>query len=188
MSGHSGYEMEDCVEALRGALASHGITLPSLRVDLPAFAGDYAPPMGLVALGNCNTGTARRLVDALGGRGVWWEVELAARGETVRAVRREVGARYGREAELCVAELLNNVVRHVGEGVAARVRVRAGGAARRVRVEVIDPAVGALPVLVVARGDDESGRGLALVDAVALAWGIEVRGEGKAVWFEVGVV
>jgi hypothetical protein len=52
-------------------------------------------------------------------------------------------------------------------------------------VEVTDPAVGALPVVIAARGDEESGRGLALVEGVALAWGVEVREEGKAVWFEV---
>ncbi|WP_185832636.1 hypothetical protein [Streptomyces sp. WAC 04229] len=54
-----------CVEELRAALALHGITLPSLTVDLPAFAGTYAPAVGLVALGNCNTATARALTAAL---------------------------------------------------------------------------------------------------------------------------
>ncbi|MFJ3302814.1 hypothetical protein ACIPSA_06810 [Streptomyces sp. NPDC086549] len=54
-----------CVEGLRSALALHGITLPSLRVDLPGFAGTYAPPAGLVTLGNCNTATARALAAVL---------------------------------------------------------------------------------------------------------------------------
>ncbi|MGW1027431.1 hypothetical protein ACWD4J_27690 [Streptomyces sp. NPDC002577] len=58
-------DMTRCVEELRDALAVHGITLPSLRVDLPTFAGTYAPPAGLVALGNCNTATARRLATVL---------------------------------------------------------------------------------------------------------------------------
>ncbi|MCK7627352.1 hypothetical protein MUU72_30380 [Streptomyces sp. RS10V-4] len=52
-----------CAEGLRDALAAHGITLPSLGVDLPSFAGTYPPP--LVALGNCNAATARRLADVL---------------------------------------------------------------------------------------------------------------------------
>ncbi|MEU1706433.1 hypothetical protein ABZ478_13645 [Streptomyces sp. NPDC005706] len=38
------------MEELRAALAAHGITLPSLRVDLPSFAATYRPPAGLVAL------------------------------------------------------------------------------------------------------------------------------------------
>ncbi|UIX31203.1 hypothetical protein [Streptomyces sp. GQFP] len=52
-----------CVEELHAALALHDITLPSLAVDLPTFASPYRP--GLVALGNCNTATARELAAAL---------------------------------------------------------------------------------------------------------------------------
>ncbi|MEU5099882.1 hypothetical protein [Streptomyces sp. NPDC020996] len=59
------YDVTLCVENLRTALALHGITLPSLRVDLPSFAGTYSPPAGLVALGNCNTATAHALATAL---------------------------------------------------------------------------------------------------------------------------
>ncbi|MFG2118376.1 hypothetical protein [Streptomyces sp. NPDC048710] len=59
------YDMTLCVEELRTALALHGITLPSLRMDLPSFAGTYTPPAGLIALGNCNTATARALATAL---------------------------------------------------------------------------------------------------------------------------
>lgn len=54
-----------CMEELRAALALHGITLPSLHADLPTFAGMYAPPAGLVALGNCNATTARALTAVL---------------------------------------------------------------------------------------------------------------------------
>ena len=59
------YDMERCVGELRTALAAHGITLPSLRVDLPTFAGTYPPSAGLIALGNCNTATASRLAAVL---------------------------------------------------------------------------------------------------------------------------
>jgi hypothetical protein len=67
MPDHSptAYDVTLCVEDLRTALAEHGITLPSLRVDLPSFAGRYAPPAGLIALGNCNTATARALTAVL---------------------------------------------------------------------------------------------------------------------------
>ncbi|WP_411103551.1 hypothetical protein [Streptomyces sp. cmx-4-9] len=50
--------------ALREALAAHGITLPSLGLHLMSYAGSYATPP-LIALGNCNPGTARALADAL---------------------------------------------------------------------------------------------------------------------------
>jgi hypothetical protein len=36
-----------------------------------------------------------------------------------------------------------------------------------------------------AAGDDEGGRGLALVDALATRWGVDADGAGKSVWFEV---
>ncbi|WP_329533682.1 hypothetical protein OG568_29140 [Streptomyces sp. NBC_01450] len=58
-------DVDRCVDDLRAALAVHGITLPSLHADLPSFTGAYAPPAGLVALGNCNTATARKLTVAV---------------------------------------------------------------------------------------------------------------------------
>ncbi|MCX4698285.1 hypothetical protein [Streptomyces sp. NBC_01373] len=59
------YDTTLCLEELRAALALHGITLPSLRMDLPTFAATYEPPAGLITLGNCNTATARALAAAL---------------------------------------------------------------------------------------------------------------------------
>ncbi|MFI9049530.1 hypothetical protein [Streptomyces sp. NPDC053427] len=56
-------DVDDCAEALRAALAANGITLPSLGTDLPAYAGNYR--LSLIALGNCNTATARKLTAAL---------------------------------------------------------------------------------------------------------------------------
>ncbi|MFG3117434.1 hypothetical protein ACGF4C_23905 [Streptomyces sp. NPDC048197] len=56
-------DVHDSAEALRTALKDNGITLPSLGVDLPGFAGSYAVP--LVALGNCNAVTARKLAEVL---------------------------------------------------------------------------------------------------------------------------
>ncbi|MFF0589371.1 hypothetical protein ACFYWD_25775 [Streptomyces sp. NPDC003781] len=58
-------DMTRCVEELRAALALHDIALPSLGLDLPTFAGAYAPPTGLVSLGNCNAATARALAAVL---------------------------------------------------------------------------------------------------------------------------
>ncbi|WP_267241727.1 hypothetical protein [Streptomyces sp. PR69] len=56
-------DADACVESLRAALIAHGILLPSLRLDLPTYASYHVPP--LVALGNCNLATARRLTEAL---------------------------------------------------------------------------------------------------------------------------
>ncbi|WP_438486641.1 hypothetical protein [Streptomyces sp. S186] len=56
-------DVHECAEELRDALKVHGITLPSLGIELPSFAGAYPPP--LVALGNCNMATARQLAEVL---------------------------------------------------------------------------------------------------------------------------
>lgn len=56
-------DVHTSAEELRTALKDNGITLPSLGVDLPGFAGSYGVP--LVALGNCNAATARKLAEAL---------------------------------------------------------------------------------------------------------------------------
>ncbi|GGZ95810.1 hypothetical protein AB0P12_32025 [Streptomyces subrutilus] len=49
---------------LRGALAVHGIVLPSLDLHLMSYAGSCGTPP-LIALGNCNPATALRLAEAL---------------------------------------------------------------------------------------------------------------------------
>ncbi|WP_435604306.1 hypothetical protein [Streptomyces sp. bgisy130] len=56
-------DVHESAEELRTALKDHGITLPSLGVDLPGFAGVYS--VSLVALGNCNAATAHRLAEVL---------------------------------------------------------------------------------------------------------------------------
>ncbi|MDG9720919.1 hypothetical protein [Streptomyces sp. DH24] len=61
---HPHHDTETCVDQLRAALEAHGITLPSLGVDLPTFASAYPTPP-LVALGNCNAETARALTAVL---------------------------------------------------------------------------------------------------------------------------
>ncbi|WSS17786.1 hypothetical protein OG533_29875 [Streptomyces sp. NBC_01186] len=48
---------------LGAALKTHGLTLPSLGVDLVTFAGRQ--PYALVSLGNCNLETARGLAAVL---------------------------------------------------------------------------------------------------------------------------
>ncbi|MFE6481719.1 ATP-binding protein [Streptomyces sp. NPDC057757] len=115
------------------------------------------------------------------------EVELLAFPKAVpdlrRAVRQHLGAPCA-DVQLCATELVANVIRHVGEGTPVRVRVaRSGG---RTRVEVTDPDPRALPVLLQAADDDESGRGPALLDAVAPRWGVDQGAAGKTVWCELG--
>ncbi|MFF1394491.1 ATP-binding protein [Streptomyces sp. NPDC058287] len=112
-------------------------------------------------------------------------VELLAVPKAVPVLRRVVRGHLGAacpEVQLCVSELLRNVIRHVGEGTPVRVaRVEGVG----VRVEVTEPDPRVLPVILRATGEDESGRGLVLLDAVARRWGVEQGAASKTVWCEV---
>ncbi|MEV0240350.1 ATP-binding protein [Streptomyces sp. NPDC050674] len=111
-------------------------------------------------------------------------LELLAAPAAVSGVRRALRA-HGIDVQLCASELVTNVIRHVGEGVPVTVRVweKEGG---RVRLGVTDPDPRALPVLVGAVGaEDESGRGLALLDALAVRWGVEQEAGRKTVWCEL---
>ncbi|MFE6691392.1 ATP-binding protein [Streptomyces sp. NPDC057743] len=101
-----------------------------------------------------------------------------------RAVRAHLGTSASCEVELCVSELVGNVIRHVGEGTPVSVHVTQT-VDGRVRIEVTDPDPRALPVLLQAAVDDENGRGIALLDAVALRWGVRQEGASKTVWCEV---
>ncbi|MFJ6948899.1 ATP-binding protein [Streptomyces wuyuanensis] len=85
------------------------------------------------------------------------------------------------DASLALTELLANVVRHVPDRRCALLIERGPDG---VRVEVRDESP-VLPRLLGSSPEDESGRGLALVDAVVHKWGVSQTGApGKTVWFE----
>ena len=81
---------------------------------------------------------------------------------------------------LLVSEVATNALVH-GAG---EVRVRVVPRPRGVRVEVLDGSP-QLPAKRAATVYDEGGRGIALVEAVATAWGSQATAEGKTVWFEL---
>jgi DNA-binding NarL/FixJ family response regulator len=81
---------------------------------------------------------------------------------------------------LLVSEVVTNAIVHAGTEVEVTVQLTPNA----VRIEVIDLAA-ALPVARDATDEETSGRGLALVEAMASAWGVEARPAGKIVWFEV---
>ncbi|MFD7624533.1 ATP-binding protein [Streptomyces sp. NPDC059851] len=113
-------------------------------------------------------------------------VGLLATPKAVPELRLAVREHLGRpcpELQLCVTELLTNVITHVGEGTPVTLRI--SGRATRLRVELTDPDPQARPALRRAAATDESGRGLALLDAVTVRWGV-ARGDGtKTVWCEL---
>ncbi|AJF66672.1 ATP-binding protein [Streptomyces vietnamensis] len=85
-------------------------------------------------------------------------------------------------AELVVAELANNAVRH-GRVPGRDFEVRMERGDDHVRIELSDARGERLPVP--AREPDEGGYGLLLVAALATAWGVKDRSVGKTVWATV---
>jgi hypothetical protein len=84
-------------------------------------------------------------------------------------------------AELLVCELVTNALLHARTEIGLRV-VHDRGCAR---VEVADGSP-ALPVTRHAGPDATTGRGLLLLDELAVAWGVESDSASKVLWFEVG--
>lgn len=83
-------------------------------------------------------------------------------------------------ASLLMSELVTNAVLHADSGIELRL-------AREqdvIRFEVEDHGSGK-PLRRHAAPDETSGRGLALVDSLSAAWGVEAVRAGKAVWFEL---
>ncbi|MPY61669.1 SpoIIE family protein phosphatase [Streptomyces spongiae] len=87
-------------------------------------------------------------------------------------------------AVLLVSEAITNVLVHTDTDALLIAEVTGGPDQRRMRVEVTDT------------GDDlphkrrpgelaSSGRGLLLIELLADAWGVDPRGEGKSIWFEL---
>lgn len=92
-------------------------------------------------------------------------------------------------AELLLSELMTNAYRHAKVPPGREIWARCILAEDRLRVTVTD-ADATPPTPATACPDDASGRGLALVVALADDWGAQGRacGIGKEVWFEVSLV
>ncbi|MGK5632240.1 SpoIIE family protein phosphatase, partial [Streptomyces sp. URMC 123] len=108
---------------------------------------------------------------------------LTAARHMVREAVRTWGAR-GRadEVELVADELMTNALLHTDGGAVVTVRMFPGPE-RRLRVEVQDSS-STWPRRREPGEAGVSGRGLLLVDRLADVWGVESRGNGKAVWSE----
>lgn len=91
-------------------------------------------------------------------------------------------------AELLLSELVTNSIQHARVPSGREIGVRLARYDGKLRVEVAD-ANNRHPEPRSAEADDESGRGLALVVALAERWGCCPRrhGIGKAVWAELKI-
>jgi anti-sigma regulatory factor (Ser/Thr protein kinase) len=81
---------------------------------------------------------------------------------------------------LLASEVVTNALRHGTGPISLGCRADT----LTVRIEVADDSR-ARPTVRTAEEDDESGRGMFLVDALASDWGVTDTPTGKTVWFEV---
>ncbi|MFF3937683.1 ATP-binding protein [Streptomyces phaeofaciens] len=120
-----------------------------------------------------------------------WDIAFTAEPAEAAALRRVMRSHLALwglhdltdEAQLCVTELVSNVITHVGPGTPATLVVSMNGL--RLRIEVHDPDTRALPTLLGGTADSESGRGMALVDAIAVHWGVQLCPDRKVTWCEL---
>ncbi|MFF3332287.1 ATP-binding protein [Streptomyces sp. NPDC002888] len=120
-----------------------------------------------------------------------WTLPFVAQAEEVAALRRVMRLHLGiwgmpdlvEAAQLCVTELVSNVITHVGAGTPTTLVVAMNGS--HLRIEVHDPDTRALPTLLQAGVDCEGGRGMALVEATAARWGVELCADRKVTWCEL---
>lgn len=87
-------------------------------------------------------------------------------------------------AVLMVSEMVTNVLIHTDGDALLVAEVTCGDDSRRLRVEVSD-ASDELPHKRHPGEMASSGRGLVLMEMLAHAWGVDPRGEGKSIWFEL---
>ncbi len=81
---------------------------------------------------------------------------------------------------LLTSELVTNAILHAGSPVEVTLYREADS----VRVEVHDAST-AHPVVHHYENEAMTGRGLALISALATKWGVTDRDDGKSVWFEL---
>jgi anti-sigma regulatory factor (Ser/Thr protein kinase) len=115
--------------------------------------------MTALPVGRGAIGTARRFVAAALAS---WRVEGSV----------------GEDAALVVSELVTNAVLHASPPLALDLHRTADG----VRISVDDASARLPEPAGPPPADAESGRGLGLVAALGLSWGVEPRPPGKRVW------
>ncbi len=89
--------------------------------------------------------------------------------------------RLSADCQLLVSELVTNAVVHGAGPISLEFQHFDGS----LRVSVMDPHASPPFELRDARRDDDSGRGLAIVAAVATTWGSWCERDGTQVWFEL---
>ncbi|MCX4400463.1 ATP-binding protein [Streptomyces sp. NBC_01764] len=120
-----------------------------------------------------------------------WDLHFLAEPEEVAALRRVLRIHlrfWGLDAlidaaQLCVSELVSNVINHVGPGTPATLAVSMKDT--HLRIEVHDPDTRALPTLLKQGINSETGRGMELITSMADRWGVQLLADRKVTWCEL---
>lgn len=121
--------------------------------------------------------------------GCTYTAKFPLRRDAVGAIRHRVHevlvdwklAQLSEDAQLVVSELAGNAVRHArGIGEFCELSLRCGEGV--LVVEVADSYQWRMPEARDPGPDEECGRGLLIVEALAHRWGVRPRDPGKTVW------
>jgi anti-sigma regulatory factor (Ser/Thr protein kinase) len=177
-----GTDIDDGLDRLRSSLSRR---LPG-AADLEAVADGVLGDLGRleghdddVALLLVRINASARPIDSFATSLTTVAEVPTVRRDAVDVLRRAGAADQSDVIGLAVTELVANALRHVG----SRVDVHVDISADRIVVEVYDIG-GRLPRQQHAGPDDEHGRGLAVLDALATRWGVRLVRDGKATWAE----
>ncbi|MER5640720.1 SpoIIE family protein phosphatase [Kitasatospora sp. NPDC002227] len=170
-----GESAQDPLELLADRIASQAADSTEREDDIALLLLRWDGPAGGLA--------AQQLRRRIG------QADLARVAE-LRAELRDALRRWGvpelvDTAELLASEMVTNAIRHTDQDAMFTARLyREPSAGTRLRVEVEDES-DLWPTRRTPGEQASSGRGLMLVEALADAWGVEPRGSGKRMWFEL---
>jgi serine/threonine-protein kinase RsbW len=91
------------------------------------------------------------------------------------------------DAVLLATELATNAIQHTASGTGGTFAVTVCQWPRSARITVTDDGSAGTPVAAAPNPSDVSGRGLALVQALADDWGHHGDQHGRSVWFDIGL-
>jgi anti-sigma regulatory factor (Ser/Thr protein kinase) len=117
-------------------------------------------------------------------------IDLAGRPESVSLARKYVRGKLGGDhpalddVTLLVSEIVTNSLIHSDSRDGGTVTLAIADCFDRIHVDVVDAGGQSIP-RVYSDIFAEGGRGLLLVDAISLKWGVYQDDAGRAVWFEV---
>ena len=164
--------------------AEHELWGMSPHTESVAYLSKGTPPSALRDELVRVAASARAVSDVLSTERERFPSELLSARDARRFATKVLGTWGCEDLEdavvLLVSELVTNAVIHAHSDVEVVLRLRP----ERVRVEIIDAAAEYVQRRDAA-SEDQSGRGMALTEALAAAWGVDTLVAGKSVWFEV---